>query len=132
MSFLGDVWDWVGNTAGSAVDTVESTASSVVDGAETAATSVYDVGAGAVSGVYNDGKSVVEWGGDTVGGLVGATEQTANKIVDDAGNLATGAVNMVNSLGSSITSTLSMPLILLGVGAIFLAKNSSVAATVTR
>jgi phage-related tail protein len=64
-------------------------------------------GTGLIGTVVNDGTGLV---GNTIGGAFG----TINNAVGAVGNLGGKALNTVGGLGSDITSSLMLPLILIG------------------
>ncbi len=126
--FLSSALDWLEDTGSSVWDTVYDAGAGVLGSAEHLVEGAGASVSSAVDRVYTDATGLVEWGGaqinkqeDMLVHVVDKGEAFAEHAVDQLGGVATDLIDKT-------ASTVSMPLMLLGGGALlFLAasgKNS--------
>lgn len=135
MGFFG----WLGNKISKAAHAVGHFVSGIAHKVESTVGTILHTGENAVKTVYKDVKGGIK----NVGGYV---EKTGSSIIGDAKNVVNSGVailkkgeddvlgkkGIIQSGESGLFHTLMIPLILVGVGVIFLGRNSSAQVQYTR
>lgn len=132
-------FSWVKNEFNKATHAVGHFVSGVTHKVESAVGYVVNTGSNAVKTVYNDAKGAVKHVTGDIEGGAKAIYHTGSNLVNSGVNLlqkgesdVLGKHGIVQNTTSGLLETLAIPLILVGVGVIFLSRNSSATVSYAR